>query len=445
MRPDIDASANDAKKRLRGPGRADARERTISAVPYRAIADSPRVLGSNGSAMKIPLIRPNPPKLSSLIDALAGIEHSGVFSNYGPVNSRFEERLVTTIFDAKGACVTVANATLGLMLAIKQAVGWKPRGRYALMPSFTFAATAHAALWCGLTPLLCDVEPETWLPDSGAEDALLTRYGDEIAVILPNATFGNCLDLPRYDRLSVAYGVPVVIDAAASLGSLNMCGEAFGLGSRHPLVFSMHATKTFATAEAGLIYCADPQLIAALRAMGNFGFGQPRTATMPGLNSKLSEVSALLGLTKLRDLEAIAEHRHQLYGLYRSLLPEFTFQRMTGHRTAHQFVSVLVPEAQANHVPDVAAELRRQGIGSGRYFVPHLAEQPFFKQACIASDLTVTEAISRRVIALPMSDFLTADEVRHICDVFREVCHPRPTRRVGRRSEANGHPVGALS
>ena len=377
---------------------------------------------------------------------MADIERSGTFSNYGPVNTRLEERLVANIFSAGGGCVTVANATLGLMLAIKQVVGWQPKGRYALMPSFTFAATAQAALWCGLTPLLCDIDRETWLPDPAAEEALIERHGNEIAVIVPNATFGNCLDLARYHRLAEMHGIPLVVDAAASLGSLDADGNAFGNASRYPLVFSMHATKTFATAEAGLVYCTDRALIAALRAMGNFGFGQPRAATMPGLNSKLSEVSALLGVEKLRDLESIAEHRHGIYELYRNLLPEFTFQRMTGQRTAHQFVPVLVPETLSDRVPEVTAALGCLGIGSGRYFVPHLAEQPFFKQTCVAADLAVTNAICRRIIALPISDFLTAEDVGRICDAFSQVCNPlaarpRPTWGFGAANPA----AGALS
>jgi dTDP-4-amino-4,6-dideoxygalactose transaminase len=395
--------------------------------------------GSNGGPLPIPLIRPNPPRLSTLTGALAEIEDSGIFSNYGPVNTRFEQRVVSDIFEARGACVTVANATLGLMLAIKNAVGWHTKRRYALMPSFTFAAAAHAALWCGLTPLLCDIDPETWLPDADAENALLEQYGDDIAVILPNATFGNCLDLSRYEGLSALYGIPLVIDAAASLGSQSQDGEAFGMGSRNPLVFSMHATKTFATAEAGLIYCTDPSTIATLRAMGNFGFGQPRTATMPGLNTKLSEVSALLGLTKLGEVEPISDRRHGIYKLYGTLLPEFTFQRMTGRRTAHQFVSVLVPEAHANHVPEVVAELGRQGIGAGRYFVPHLAEQPFFQQTCVVGKLPATEAICGRIVALPISDFLTEAEVGHVCEVFRDVCRPEQPW----QAAANRHAAGA--
>jgi dTDP-4-amino-4,6-dideoxygalactose transaminase len=372
--------------------------------------------------MQIPFIRPNPPKLSTHAAALAEIESSGIFSNYGPVNTRLEERLASGMFKSVDTCVTVASATLGLMLAVKQAVGWKPRARYALMPSFTFAAAAQAALWCGLTPLLCDVTRDTWLPDADAEDALLKQYGDEIAVILPNATFGNCLDLARYHRITAARGIPLVVDAAASLGSLDAEDQPFGIGSQHPLVFSLHATKAFATGEGGVIYCADRKLIATIRAMGNFGFGEPRLATMPGLNSKMSEVAALLGLLKLDDFEAVVENRQTVFEHYRHALPEFTFQHMTGHRTAHQFVSVLLPDNYRGEVPDLIAQLRRRGVGAARYFVPHLAEQPFFQQSCVIGDLPVTEAISRRIIALPIADAMTEDEVDYVCDVLRDLC-----------------------
>src|SRR5580698_4252213 len=139
--------------------------------------------------MNIPLVRPAPPQLSLAVEELRSLEESGIFSNFGPVNTRFEQEMLERFFGGEGACTTVCNATIGLMLAIKdavgEAVGEQPAGQFALMPSFTFAATAHAALWCGLTPLLCDIDRETWLPDATAENVLLERYGDEIAVIVP--------------------------------------------------------------------------------------------------------------------------------------------------------------------------------------------------------------------------------------------------------------------
>jgi len=403
--------------------RPSKRKRTADATPTLALPDQPRPAAAGSKpGLRVPFLRPSPPRLSELTEGLVAIEASGVFSNYGPMNCRLEEGFLTRIFKSPGECLTVCNATIGLMLAIKQAVGWQPRGRYALMPSFTFAATAHAALWCGLTPLLCDIDPDTWLPDADAEQAMIERHGDEIAVILPNATFGNCLDLARYDRISNAHGIPVVIDAAASLGSVGADGRAFGAGCPHPLVFSMHATKSFATAEAGLIYSADAGRIATLRMMGNFGFGEPRTATMPGLNSKLGEVSALLGLAKLDEFERITLHRQAIYALYRQFLPEFEFQHLTGARTAHQFVPVLLPANLAGRVPEVVAALAEQGIGAGRYFVPHLAEQSFFQASCIADALPATIATSRRILSLPLSDSITPADIELVCSAMRRAC-----------------------
>ena len=124
----------------------------------------------------------------------------------------------------------------------------------------------------------------------------MERYRDQIAVIVPYATFGYDIDLAWYERLQQAYGVPVVVDAAASLGTLSANGEGFGTGFSGSVIYSMHATKSFATGEGGLIYSADAQRIATLRAMTNFGFGEPRNATMMGLNGKMSEVAALLGV-----------------------------------------------------------------------------------------------------------------------------------------------------
>jgi dTDP-4-amino-4,6-dideoxygalactose transaminase len=381
---------------------------------------------SPAESLRIPFLRPNPPKLSLQSNALAEIERSGIFSNYGPVNSRLEERFSHALFGGENRCVTTANATLGLMLAIKQAVGWNPRGRYALMPSFTFAAGAQAALWCGLTPLFCDVDGETWLPSAEAEDELLAQYGKDVAVMVPNATFGNCLDLARYHKLSVTHRIPLVVDAAAALGSLDANGQPFGIGCEHPLVFSMHATKAFATAEGGLVYCANRQIVADIRAMGNFGFGEPRNATMPGLNSKMSEVCALLGLGKLGEYESVARHRQAVFERYRAQLPEFSFQKMTGQRMAHQFVSVLVPQSHGGRVEEVIESLRSRGIGAARYFVPHLAEQPFFQQTCVAGALPMTEKIARHIIALPAYDTLTESEVDDICRAFRDACSPQP-------------------
>src|ERR1700761_5615502 len=217
--------------------------------------------------MNIPLVRPAPPQLSLAIDELRSLEQSGIFSNFGPVNTQFEQQMLERFFGGEGACMTVCNATIGLMLAIKEAVGDAPQGKFALMPSFTFAAAAHAALWCGLTPLLCDVDPATWAADPNAESELLARYAGKVAVVMPYSTFGYPIELERYTRIATQLGVPVVVDGAASLGTADEHGRGFGTGFAGSVVYSMHATKSFAVGEAGVIYSADAERIARLRTM----------------------------------------------------------------------------------------------------------------------------------------------------------------------------------
>ena len=148
------------------------------------------------TTLRYPLIAPRPPRPTLLGEGLARIEAAGIYSNNGPEVRRFEAAITTQMFAGRGDCVTVANATLGLMLAIREAAdrAGRPTG-YALMPAFTFAATAQAAMWAGLTPLVCDIDPDDWSACRAAEDALIAEYGALISVVVPYATFGNAIDL----------------------------------------------------------------------------------------------------------------------------------------------------------------------------------------------------------------------------------------------------------
>lgn len=366
--------------------------------------------------MKIPLMRPAPPQLSLASAELELLEQSGVFSNFGPVNTCFEQEMLAHFFNGQGACTTVCNATIGLMLAIKETVGEVAPGQFALMPSFTFAAAAHAALWCGLTPLLCDIHPRSWASDCAAESEMLARYQGKVAVVIPYAAFGYPIDLERYEKISAQLGVPVVVDAAASLGTVDARGLGFGSGFAGSVVFSMHATKSFAVGEGGLIYSADPDRIARLRAMSNFGFGEPRMATMAGLNAKLSEVSALLGRLRLADYDRITTHRASLLNHYREALPNLDFQLKAPGMQVHQFVPALLPSGLGAHRTAIRAELAGQGITTGTYFSPHLLEQPYFQKHCVAGPLPICDDVSNRIISLPLYDAMTHHEIDQVAE-----------------------------
>jgi dTDP-4-amino-4,6-dideoxygalactose transaminase len=183
----------------------------------------------------------------------------------------------------------------------------------------------------------------------------------------------------------------------------------------------MHVTKTFATGEAGLVYCADDGAIEVLRCMGNFGFGKPRTATLPGLNSKLTEIGALLAKEKLKNFDAVVEHRQELAAAYRRELPELSFQVMNGLRHAYQFMPALLPNGHRQSREDVITQLAAAGVSAATYFSPHLAEQPYFLHNSKFLDLKVTEDVGARIISLPMYDSMTHRDVQIICNHLRNV------------------------
>jgi dTDP-4-amino-4,6-dideoxygalactose transaminase len=320
------------------------------------------------------------------------------------------------MFSGIGECLTVCNATTGLMIAIRQAIESRPasRRRFALMPSFTFAAAAQAAKWNRLTPLFCDIDESDWSADKASEQRLLEKYHDQIAVVMPYATFGSSIDLEWYEEIRRTYGIPVIVDAAASLGTLAEDGRGFGTGFSGAVIFSMHVTKSFSTAEGGLIYSADPSLIQTLRSMSNFGFGESRSATRMGLNGKMSEVSALLANLRLEDFDAVMERRSHLVELYRHALPELRFQRVRTHRQAHQFTSTLLPREAAAHRAEIQAEMRRRGVDSAHYFSPHVAEQEYFRRSAELASLPVTNDVAARALTLPLYDTMTEEEVQEV-------------------------------
>ena len=371
----------------------------------------------------LPLIAPNPPRLSELGDALRRVEASGVYSNNGAEVRAFEADVTAQMFGGYGASLAVANATLGLMIAIRHAAGLSPQpGTLALMPALTFAATAHAAEWAGLTPLVCDIDAQDWGAAQEEEERLLRAHGARIGCIVPYATFGNAIDLDRYRYYRQRYGVGVVVDAASSLGTRDEHGDGFGAGAPFAIVHSLHATKTFAVAEGGLIHSGDAPLIATLRAMTNFGFESGRSATLPGINCKLPEVLAVMAREKLRGIDEVCTRRAALEAAYRDALAGFDLQQVAGERRAMQFMPVLLPGHLAHRRDAIAARLEEEGVGCGRYFSPHLGEQPWFRRTAVVEPTPVADAVGGRMLSLPITDAMDEADVHRAAEAFRRAC-----------------------
>ena len=374
-------------------------------------------------SLSLPLIAPEPPRLSEHGDAVRRVEASGVFSNNGPEVRAFEAEVTQALFGGHGASLAVANATLGLMIAIRDAAGMNPRpGTLAVMPALTFAATAQAAWWAGLTPLVVDIDPDDWSAAAAAEERALREHGGRIGVLLPYATFGNAIDLDRYRWLAERHGVGVVIDAASSLGTLDDAGEGFGARAPFATVHSMHATKTFAVAEGGLIHCGDPARVERLRSMANFGFEGSRSATLPGINAKLPEILAVMARAKLAEIDAVCARRAALEATYREVLAGFGLQAVRGRRRAMQFMPVTVPAHLAQRRDEIAAAMAAAGVGTGRYFSPHLGEQPWVRSVSIVEPTPVADRVAGAMLSLPITDAMTPADARTAAEALVDAC-----------------------
>lgn len=364
---------------------------------------------------QIPFMIPNLVRKENFIDLFSQIERSRRYSNYGPLNHIFEERVVNEIFDHIGAAVTVNNATSGLTLAISHCK--RPKARFALMPSFTFAATPLAAIWCGLEPYFIDISEDDWCMDRRLVDEFLEKNGDQVAVVVPYATFGTDMDLTYYQTLQ-DNGIPVVIDAAASFGTTGNDGQ-FGKGFSGLVVFSFHATKAFGIGEGGLVYSGDGQIIQRIRQAGNFGFTAEREATLLGMNSKISEYTAAIALATLDVYEEKKTARQQIDHWYRRFFSDLgLFEKgWAPHKSRgmipHQFFSVLCPEDK--HNKNVIASLAAHQIEVRTYFAPACHQQTLFSHYSSTS-LRVTDNVARRILSLPIWEEMKESEVKYIAE-----------------------------
>lgn len=364
---------------------------------------------------KIPFLKPNLVHSDTYRTYLESIDQNNIYSNFGPLNSLFERRIVDEWFDGTGAASTVANATLGLITAISSSK--RAKGRYALMPSFTFAATPLAAMWCGLEPYFVDIRDGDLCMDTDLLQETVEKLGDDVAVVVPYAAFGTHMDLSVYRSLHEG-GVPVVVDAAASFGTRGPQGQ-FGKGFPGAVIFSFHATKTFGIGEGGLVYSSASSLVDQVRQLSNFGFSEERVSVAMGLNAKLSEYAAAVGLATLDVFREKVSRRQEIHGWYLKLLQDselfdrgWEAQECEGV-VPFQFMTVLCPEGQIN--THSMAKLSQSNIESRAYFAPSCHQHPRFESAD-RTTMTVTERISRRVISLPMWDAITEDHIQMIVE-----------------------------
>jgi dTDP-4-amino-4,6-dideoxygalactose transaminase len=347
----------------------------------------------------IPVARPRLPDAAAILPFLERIDAVRIYSNFGPLVREFEAGLGQHFSVEPQEVVTCANATLGLAAAL-QAVA-RPGGR-CLMPSWTFCASAHAARAAGLTPVFLDVDPKTWcLTTAIAEAALAT--GGPAAAVMPVAAFGAPVDPHAWDQFSERTGVPVVIDAAGAFP-----GQEIG---RSPCVISLHATKCLGVGEGGLVAARNPQLIAEILRVTNFGFFGERRARRLGGNSKMSEYAAAVGLAALAEWPKTRERWRSVASRYWTLLglSNRFHSPLKGQITTSLVVDLGVPQAS------VADDLRHRAIDTRCWYGAGCHREPAFAD-CPATRLPATETLAERTLGLPFFLDMTDSQIETVVD-----------------------------
>lgn len=341
----------------------------------------------------IRVLQPRLPESTLIAPYLRRIDAARIYSNFGPLLSEFEHRLAA-LFDVEDAAVTcVANGTLALSLALK--AQRPPSGSLCLMPSWTFAATAHAAVANGLVPYFVDVRPESWAIDPALATAAIRTAPERVGAVVPVVPFGCPFDYAAWDRFAADTGVAVAIDAAAAFDTAEP-GEV-------PLALSMHATKCFGIGEGGAVLSRNTALVKSVRQMSCFGFlPGTRDALFAAINAKLSEYAAAVALATLDGwpytrigLTSLA----RAYTASLSAIPGVTPMPGLDGTFAGSTYNVVLDAAYPD-ASQVATRLTQAGVETRRWWGDGCHAQRAFA-AYPRAELAITNDLARRSLGVP--------------------------------------------
>jgi len=346
----------------------------------------------------IKVLVPYMPTADQLVPYLREMDESKVYTNNGPLARRLEAQLSTQL---QIPCVSVANATLGLELALKALPG---KDRWVVPTSaLTFRATQCAIVNAGLAPAYVDVAPDSWSlhPNAVAGSIAAAEYA--VKAVVPVAAYGRPLVDPSWNRFAEKTGLPVVIDAAGCLPAYLDGGLSDSYCGRLAVVFSLHATKGVGAGEGGIVCSHDKDLISKVRGTINFqGYG--------ATNGKLSEYHAAVALASLtvgfRKERALK--MNQVVRWYQLNWPSSLSDRFFGS-------SLLVAKLPARvRFQDVTEAALNRGVELRQWY------SPFYDEAAL-EQLPVARELRNRLIGLPYHAHLSEDDVAHVCDTMKEV------------------------
>ena len=364
--------------------------------------ETPRVVN-------VPII----PDRSTLQRYVDRVLDTGRFSNNGPLVRELESRIAERIGAAE--CVLVANATLGLQLLMK---ALDLTGE-VIVPSFTFMATPNAVSWQGLTPVFCEIDSTTHNLDLRACERAI---GPDTSAILAVHVWGRGCRPTAFQTLADREGISLFFDAAHGF---DCWSEGHRLGCNGEAeVFSLHATKSFHCGEGGAITTRSAELARELRMRRNFGFtGYDRISTI-GINAKLPELSAALGLANLETYDESVSASKETHRVYTDELERRLDIRpiqYAEHNHCHYVVVEWPSDRFAVSRDTLVDSLHGENVIARRYFYPGCHRMTPYAGETGRMDLGQTEELCARALVLPAGAQIEKADVTKICEFIERL------------------------
>lgn len=369
----------------------------------------PAILGGHPS-FEAPLYvtKPSLPAFGAIVDKLSYMYDTARLSN----NARFVTEFEASICERLQVrnCITMCNGTLTLILALKS-LGLKGK---VVVPSFTFCATVHAVVWAGLEPVFADIDANTFNITPQTVEAVLSS---DVAAVMPVHAFGNPCDIAGFESLAKKHRIKLLFDSAQAFGS-EYHGKPLGsFGDMES--FSVHATKILPTGEGGLITTNNDDLAEYLRSARNFGFSDGQDCIMPGINAKMAEFPAVMGIEGLKILDKALARRQKLVERYRGWLlgiPGIKLQSPspTANLSWQNLAMVLDESVFGLSRDHLSAALKAENIFGREYFYPPVHRMSAYAQMG-SERLPNTDWLSDRVLCLPLYSDMPVRTVDKIC------------------------------
>ena len=363
---------------------------------------------------KIFVTKPLLPPIEEYIHLLKNIWDQKWLTNNGLYHREFEHKLCKYL--GVNYCNLFANGTLALVVGLQ---ALRITGEVITTP-FSFVATTHALQWNGIQPVFCDIEDRTMNMDPEKVESLISP---KTTALLPVHVYGHPCDINRYAKIADTYGLKLIYDAAHAFDV--KVGGTSVLNYGDLSVLSFHATKTFNTAEGGAIITNDEKLKKRIDYLKNFGFADEVTVVAPGINAKMNEMQAALGILQLKIIDNEIKGRKKIADLYRRLLGEIDgitmMHELEDVTYNHSYFPILVDsEAYGSSRDDLYTLFRNENIFARRYFYPLISNFPSYRglPSATKDNLPIANRIADQVLCLPIYGELEQIHVERIVQII---------------------------